>query len=99
MERTEVETEIVNFLADLFGSERFGILERAHAFATYVVPSKAFVDLPETTQLAEFLIDKLEAEISAIKAGTDTERDAKLVAARQYKKDMKGFLVYERKHA
>lgn len=99
MERTEVEKEFADFLQDLFGSERFGVLERTHAFAAYVVPNKAFVDLPETIVLAEHLVDKLENEISSIKASSDEDRDAKLVAARQYKKDIRGFLVYERKHA
>lgn len=96
--RTAVETEMMGMLVDLFGSERFSVLERAHAFATYVVPSKDFVNLKEAIDLAEYLVDKLEGEISLIKSSETADREAKLVAARQYKKDIRGFLVYERKH-
>lgn len=97
--RTTVEDAMVTSLVALFGSNQLPIVGRAHAFATYVVPSKEFVNFQEIIDVAEYLVDKLEAEISIIRASDDPDREPKLVAARAYKKEIRGFLVYDRKHA
>ena len=94
----QVESEMTDLLVDLFGSARFQVEDRARTFSTYVVPNKAFVDLPEIIVVAEHLVELLETEISSIKASTVPDRDERLAAVRNYKREIRGFLVHERKY-
>ena|SRR3990167_44411 len=96
-ENNPVERDLVELIETLMTNKRRNPLHQATTFAEFIVPNKAFTDFPELVSAADQLVERLESELSVLKASTREDRDEALGIARAAKRDLRGFCVHAAK--